>query len=70
MDEIEPDVRHNIVIEYAKKNGGAFSTLEKNTTEAQLRTVTVYALRLFVYRLRLRSAPLYEWVEIWYVGSL
>ena len=30
----------------------------------------VYPLRLFVYRLRLRSAPLYEWVEIWYVGSL
>ena len=30
----------------------------------------VYALRLFVYRLRLRSAPLYEWVEICYVGSL
>ena len=23
-----------------------------------------------MYRLRLCSAPLYEWVEIWYVGSL
>ena len=32
--------------------------------------IPVYALRLFVYILRLRSAPLYEWVEIWYVGSL
>ena len=28
-------------------------------------------LRLLVYRLQLRSAPLYEWVEIWYrVGQI
>ena len=38
MDEINPDVRHNIVIEHVKKNGGAFSTLEKIAAEAQLRT--------------------------------
>ena len=62
-----PDVRHNIVIEHVKKNGGAFSTFEKIATEALL---IVYALRLFVYILRLRLAPLYEWVEILYVGSL
>ena len=31
-------MRHNIVIEHVKKNGGAFSTFEKITTEAQLRT--------------------------------
>ena len=36
--KLTPDVRHNIVIEYAKKNGGAISTLEKIATEAQLRT--------------------------------
>ena len=31
-------MRHNIVIEHVKKNGGAFSTFEKIATEAQLRT--------------------------------
>ena len=67
--KLTPDVRHNIVIEHAKKNGGAFSTFNKIATEAQLRTansrpICLYALMLFVYRLRLRSAPLYEWVEI------
>ena len=36
--KLTPDMRHNIVIEYVKKNGGAFSTFEKIATEAQLRT--------------------------------
>ena len=31
-------MRHNIVIENVKKNGGAFLTFEKIATEAQLRT--------------------------------
>ena len=31
-------MRHNIVIEHVKKNGGAFSTLKKIATEGQLRT--------------------------------
>ena len=61
--KLTTDVRHNIVIEHVKKNGGAFSTFEKIATEALL---IVYALRLFVYILRLRSVPSSEWVEIWY----
>ena len=32
-------MRHKIVIEHVKKNGGPFSTFEKIATEAQLRTV-------------------------------
>ena len=32
------DMRHNIVIEHVKKNGGAFSTFENIATEAQLGT--------------------------------
>ena len=32
-------MRHDIVIEHVKRNGGAFSTSEKIATEAQLRTV-------------------------------
>ena len=50
-----------------------FQVLKKIATEKsqQLDTrLIVYALRLLVYILQLRSAPLYEWVEIWYVGSL
>ena len=65
--KLTPDVRHNIVIEHVKKNGGAFSTFEKIAKYALL---IVYALRLFVYILRLRSVPSSEWVGIWYLGSL
>ena len=36
--KLTPDVRQNIVIEYVKKNGRAFSIFEKIATEAQLRT--------------------------------
>ena len=32
--KLTPDMRHNIVIEHVKKNGGAFSTFEKIATEA------------------------------------
>ena len=63
-------MRYNIAIEHVKKNGGAFQLWKKIATEAQLALLIVYALRLIVYRLRLRSAPLYELVEIWYVGFL
>ena len=45
-----------------------FQLLKKKiATEALL---IVYALRLFVYILRLRSVPSSEWVGIWYLGSL
>ena len=47
-----------------------FQLLKKSQPKHSYALLLVYALRLFVYRLRLRSAPLYEWVEIWYVGSL
>ena len=44
--ELTPDMRHNIVIEHVKNNGGAFSIFEKIASYALL---IVYALRLFVY---------------------
>ena len=47
-----------------------FQLLKKSQPKHSYALPIVYALRLFVYRLRLCSAPLYEWVEIWYVGSL
>ena len=47
-----------------------FQLLKKSQPKHSYALLIVYALRLFVYRLRLRSAPLYEWFEIWYVGSL
>ena len=48
----------------------SFQLLKKSQPKHSYALIIVYALRLFVYRLRLRSAPLYEWVEIRYVGSL
>ena len=48
----------------------SFQLLKKSQPKQSYALLIVCALRLFVYRLRLRSAPLYEWVEIWYVGSL
>ena len=47
-----------------------FKLLKKSQPKHSYALLILYALRLFVYRLRLRSAPLYEWVEIWYAGSL
>ena len=47
-----------------------FQLLKKSQPKHSYALLIVYALRLFVYRLRVRSAPLYEWVEIWYIGSL
>ena len=47
-----------------------FQLLKKSQPKHSYAPLIVYALRLFVYRLRLRLAPLYKWVEIWYVGSL
>ena len=72
MDELTPDMRHNIVIEHVNKNGGAFSTFEEKKSQPKhsYALLIVYALRLFVYILRLCSVPSSEWVEIWYLGSL
>ena len=47
-----------------------FQLLKKSQPKHSYALLIVYALRLFVYRLRLRPDPLYEWVEICYVGSL
>ena len=68
--KLTPDVLYSIVIEDVKKNGGAYQLLKNSNRSTATHWLKVYPLRLFVCRLRLRSAPLYEWVEIWYVGSL
>ena len=47
-----------------------FQLLKKSQPKHSYALLIVYALRLFVYRLRLCSASSCEWVEIWYVGSL
>ena len=48
--KLTPDVRHNIVIEHVKKNGGAFSTFEKIATEAQLRAAnSICPEAIYVY---------------------
>ena len=54
----------------SKRMAEPFQLLKKSQPKHSYAPLIVYALRLFVYRLRLRLAPLYEWVQIWYVGSL
>ena len=44
--------------------------LEKSQPKYSYVLLIVYALRLFVYILRLRSVPSSEWAEIWYLGFL
>ena len=62
--KLTPDMRHNIVIEHVKRMVEPFQLKKNRIRSTATHWLIVYALRLFVYRLRLRSVLSTEWVEI------